>query len=81
MSVLRLLVTTIVCLGLALFLGRVVIVGLISGQVAHTNSSAVCSRRRNPVGYWALIALFSVIVVASVIALCRVAYEVIFVSS
>lgn len=73
----RLLLVSVVCLGLALYLGRVVVSGLGSGTVRHSDSTSVCRKKTNPVGYWALITFFSLVAVGSVLVFGRVAYQIV----
>lgn len=65
MEILRLAVVSIVFGGLAIFLGKVVILGLLSGRIAHSDSESFVDRSTNPVGFWLLVVLFS-----SFIAMC-----------
>jgi hypothetical protein len=74
MALLRFIFVAVICLGLAIYLGRVVLAGLVSGQVAHTNSSAFCKRKSNPIGYWSLIALFAVLSIGAIAVLSKVTY-------
>ena len=71
----RLLIVTAVCLGLAVGLGREVVRGLASGKLAHSDSSTYCRRDTNPLGYWALIALFSALAVGSLATWGSVVYD------
>lgn len=75
MSLLRVVLVTLVCLGLGLYLGRVVIAGLVSGKVAYRDSKSVCARRTNPAGYWSLIVLFAAVTVISFVMWGKVVYE------
>jgi hypothetical protein len=77
MSIIRLIVACVVCGGLAFYLGHVIIYGLKTGQVRHTDSSGACRKSHNPVGYWLLILLFSLIAIGSVAMVGKVVYEAI----
>lgn len=59
MSLLRLLVVTAATWGLFAYLAWVVVDGLRTGAIRHTDSSKRCRRADNPAGFWALVALFS----------------------
>ena len=78
MNLPRILAATILCLGLGLYLTRVVLRGLISGEVRHTDSSRVCRKLSNPLGYWALIVLFSLSAAGLISVWAKVVYESIF---
>jgi len=58
-EILRMLIATLILGGLSWFLGRTVIKGIRTGAIHHTDSARVCKRRQNPVGFWALVLLFS----------------------
>ncbi len=55
---LRIAVATLVCWGLALFLGYVVAMGLRTGKIRHSDSSSFVARAKNPAAFWALVVLF-----------------------
>lgn len=59
MNALRIIVATAIFGGLVYLLGSKVVSGLRTGNVAHTDSSSFFKRSQNPLGYWALIVLFS----------------------
>ena len=40
------------------FLGGVVIRGIQTGAIRHTDSTRMCRRDKNPAGFWALVILF-----------------------
>jgi len=74
---LRQLILTVLCLGLASYMVRVILSGLRSGRIAHSDSSSYCERVRNPVGYWLLIILFTVLAVLAIYAwLATVLFEI-----
>ncbi len=62
--------------GLVIFLGRVLVVGLSTGRIAHTDSSSFCDKRKNPFFYWFLVSLFAVFLLSSVYVWVKVAYDV-----
>ena len=64
-----------ICGGLSILLGRVVFFGLQSGRIAHTDSSSFCKRQENPLGYWALVILFSAIIFGCLFIWGRAVYE------
>ena len=55
----RLLLVTLLVGALLGWLGRILWLGLRSGQIRHSDSHRSCSRRKNPLGYWALVLLFA----------------------
>jgi hypothetical protein len=75
---LRLLVVTVVMGALAALLVATIVSGLRSGKVAHTDSASFCDRRKNPIGYWALLALFSGFAYLALSAWFQVARQVFF---
>ena len=58
MQIFRLIIVTVVTGGLVWLLGRTVFEGIKSGTIRHTDSTRVCRRDKNPVGFWALVVLF-----------------------
>jgi hypothetical protein len=54
MQILRVLVITLVSLGLASLLLCEVVVGLRSGKIAFGRYRQTCTRSKNPFGYWFL---------------------------
>ena len=76
MSALRIVAATLIYGGFVLLLGRTVLSGLRSGRVARTDSSSFCWRRDNPLGYWALIVLFSGMVLGCIFAWVQVMWDV-----
>jgi hypothetical protein len=77
MNSLRVIVSTVVCLSLGVHLGCVVVAALKSGQVEYTSTSRFVFKRSNPAGYWALVALFSIVALGSIAAWAKVVYEAI----
>ena len=67
MSLLRLLVVTAATWGLFAYLAWVVVDGLRTGAIRHTDSSKRCRRDDNPAGFWALVAPFSLYAAASAV--------------
>lgn len=72
MHALRLLVVTLVLVGIAYFLGKEVVVGLKTGKIAYSKSRRYCHRLRNPAGFWSLVILFSGIVLTMLVTWLRV---------
>ncbi len=62
--------------GLVIFLGRVLLLGLLTGRIAHTDSSSFCDKNKNPFFYWFLVSLFSVFLLASIYVWVKVAYDI-----
>lgn len=56
---LRIIVATVVVLGLAWLLGKTVVDGIRTGAIRHTDSTSRCQRQKNPIGFWTLVLLFS----------------------
>ena len=71
----RLIITVAICGGLAYYLGSVVIKGLASGRIQHSDSSSVCIKSVNPMRYWLLVLLFTVMVLGSVFMVGKTLYE------
>jgi hypothetical protein len=61
----RIAIATLVCWGLALFLGYVVAMGLRTGKIRHSDSSSFIVRAKNPAAFWALVVIF-----LTLVALC-----------
>jgi hypothetical protein len=61
-ALLRLLVVTAATWELFGYLAWVVVDGLRTGAIRHTDSSKRCRRADNPAGFWALVLLFSLYV-------------------
>jgi hypothetical protein len=57
--ILRISLATAVAGGLSWFLGKIVIDGIRTGSIRHTDSSKVCRRQEHPFGFWCLVALFT----------------------
>ncbi len=68
MHALRLLLITLVCVGLAYLLTREIVAGLKSGKIAYSRKRLYCHRSKNPLGFWLLVGLFSGIIVMSLAA-------------
>lgn len=62
-EIVRLVVVTAVAGWLVWFLGATVIQGIRTGAIRHTDSIRACRRGTNPVGFWALVLLFSALIV------------------
>ncbi len=62
LQILRIIFMTAVVGWLSWFLGKTVIVGIRTGTIRHTDSTRVCRRSSNPIGYWFLVVLFSAFV-------------------
>lgn len=73
----RLIIISVICGWLIIFLGRVVFNGFRSGRIAHTDSSSFCKKQENPLRYWALVVLFSIIIFGCIFAWGQVAHEII----
>ena len=76
MGLLRLALVSLVCGTFVVFLGRVLLIGLRTGRIAHTNTSTFCEKKKNPLGYWFLVGLFSVLLSAGIYAWAMAAYDV-----
>jgi hypothetical protein len=74
-QIIRLVVITVVCLGLALVLLGSLVVGLRTGKMPHTDSTSLCRRSENPAGFWALAVLFAAFALVAVGAWLRVVAE------
>ena len=59
MQWLKLAVSTTLMLGFVGYFGTIIVGGLRTGKIHHTGSTQVCDRRKNPLGYWALVLLFA----------------------
>ncbi len=77
MELLRIALASLACGALAIFLGRVLLIGLRTGKIAHTDTASFCDRKKNPLGYWLLVGLFSGLFSTSVYVFARVLYDVI----
>lgn len=65
MHMLRLVLVSLVCGGLILLLGWMVLRGLRSGRIAHSDSTSWVARRDNPLRFWVLVILFSALMLVS----------------
>jgi hypothetical protein len=59
----RIILVSLVAGWLSWFLGMTVLRGIRTGAIHHTDSTKVCRREKNPVGFWSLVALFSGMVI------------------
>jgi hypothetical protein len=59
MQILRAIVVTVIAGWFSWFLGKTVIEGIRTGAIRHTNSTQICRRKDNPIGFWSLVILFS----------------------
>ena len=59
MLLIRLLLLTLLFGSLLCWLGHILWLGLRSGKIRHSDSHRYCSRRQNPLGYWALVLLLA----------------------
>ena len=59
MGLIRAAVLTLLCGGFAIYMAGLVVSGLRSGRVKHTDSRSYYTRESNPAAYWLLIILFS----------------------
>jgi len=59
MEIFRLVVGTAILGWLFWILGKTVIQGIMTGSIRHTDASRLCRRKNNPVGFWALVILFT----------------------
>lgn len=55
----RIIVVSGIAGWLCWYLGQVVVKGVRTGAIHHTNSTKVCRKKDNPAGFWALVILFS----------------------
>ncbi len=62
---LRILIATLMCWGLALFLGSVARAGWRTGKIRHSDSSSFVARAKQPMAFWSLIVLFLAFVAVS----------------
>jgi hypothetical protein len=74
-QIVRLTIVTVICLGLAFVLFASLVGGLRTGKMPHTDSTSICRRSENPVGFWALATLFAAFALAAVGAWLRVVAE------
>lgn len=58
MQIVRIIAVSGIAGWLCWFLGKTVVDGIRTGAIHHTNSKKVCRRKKNPVGFWALVVLF-----------------------
>lgn len=77
MELLRIALVSLVCGALAIFLGRVLLIGLRTGKIAHTDTDSFFDIKKNPLGYWLLVGLFFGLFSTSVYVLARLSYDVI----
>ncbi len=61
-ELLRLVLATAVTWSLGLYLAHVVLDGLRTGAIRHSDVRRRCRRADNPAGFWALVVLFSLYV-------------------
>ena len=59
---LRLVFTTAVTWSLAVYLAVVIVKGLRTGRMAHSDSTSFVARAERPVSFWALAILFTIMV-------------------
>jgi hypothetical protein len=62
-QILRFIIISLAAGWLSWFLGRIVLNGIKTGALHHTNATAVCKRQRNPFGFWALTSLFALFII------------------
>jgi hypothetical protein len=77
MQLLRFLIVCIILGSLAFFLGRVVIRGLKTGKIAHTDSSSFCLKKQNPIRFWLFVIFFSGIILCCLYIIGISAYKTI----
>jgi len=58
MTILRIIIGTIVCWYFVIFLGKNIYLGLKFGKINYKDSTSVCVKNKNPLGFWSLIVLF-----------------------
>jgi hypothetical protein len=74
MDVLRVAFATVWLLGLAVFLGRQVVLGLKTGKIAYSRPRRYCHRSANPVGFWLLMLLFGAVALGLFLAWLHVLF-------
>ena len=68
MALLRLGLITVICFGLTYSLGREIVLGITTGKIAYSKLRLQCHRTSNPAGFWSLVALFSLLALAFLLA-------------
>lgn len=58
MTIIRFIIGTIVCWYFVIFLGNNVYRGLKTGKINYKDSTSVCVKNKNPLGFWSLVVLF-----------------------
>jgi len=76
MQLLRLILVSLVCGAFAIFIGRVLVTGLRTGRIAHSDTSSFCEKKNNPLGYWSLVILLSVFFSGSIYIWAKVVYDI-----
>ncbi|MBL1146809.1 MAG: hypothetical protein HND56_09885 [Pseudomonadota bacterium] len=76
MNILAFILISLFLGGLYFFLGRVILDGLKTGKIRHTDSKSLCDKAKNPAGYWLLILWFAVIMLFCLIAWLKVLFRV-----
>ncbi len=66
-DVLRIILVSALAGWFSWFLGKTVFEGIRTGAIRHTDSTKVCKRQKNPIGFWALVSLFAGLVLMFVI--------------
>jgi len=61
----RLLVVAAMLVVLAAWLMRIVVVGLLTGSIRHSDLNSKCSRHSRPLRYWFLVVIFTAFAVLS----------------
>jgi len=62
MEILRIVLVSVTGGWFCWFLGNTIIDGIRTGAIRHTDSTSMCRRKTNPVGFWALVVLFTAFV-------------------
>jgi len=68
MQIIRLIVGTVVCWGLSIFLGKHIFTGLKTGAIHYKDTKSICKRDKNPIGFWSLVILFSAFIAVFLLA-------------
>jgi len=58
-QILRIILVSAIAGWLCWGLVKAVIDGVRTGKIHHTDSTTVCCRKKNPVGFWSLVVLFT----------------------
>ena len=63
-KILRLIIGSLVFGWLINHLLKTVWAGIKTGEIHHTDTKKICNKKKNPIGFWALVTLFSAFICA-----------------